>query len=338
MQRCFQLAKLGNGFVAPNPMVGSVLLYQDRIIGEGYHQKNGEAHAEVNCLNSVKTEDKHLISKSTLYVSLEPCSHYGKTPPCADLIIENKIPKVVISIEDNFHLVNGKGIEKLKNNKIEVITGILAKEGKDLLKHFIHFQQHKKPFITLKFAQTKDGFIGIKNEEILISNTLTKRYVHQLRAEHQGILVGKNTVITDNPSLTVRHWKGKNPTRIIIGNENEFLKELNIFNDEAETFFLSKNDNNKLEIDEILNKISSKNIISVLVEGGASILQQFISANAWNETHIITSKNEMCKISNTNNPSNYIKAPVITGFEIDNFTLEDDTISILKNPNAQFNT
>lgn len=330
MQRCFQLAKLGNGFVEPNPMVGAVLVYQDRIIGEGYHQKYGEAHAEVNCINSVKNEDKHLIYQSTIYVSLEPCSHFGKTPPCSDLIIENKIPKVVISIEDNFHLVNGKGIEKLKANNIKVITGILENEGKELLKHFLYFQQYKKPFITLKYAQTNDGYIGIKDEEISISNSLAKRYVHQLRASHQGILVGKNTVIVDNPSLTVRHWNGKNPVRIIIGNENEFSKDLNIFNDEAETIFLSNNDNSKLKINEILNKIASKNIISVLVEGGANILQQFIDANAWNEAHIITSKNKMSEISKNNNSSTYIKAPVITGILQENSILNNNTVSILK--------
>lgn len=330
MQRCFQSAKLGNGFVEPNPMVGAVLVYQDRIIGEGYHQLFGEAHAEVNCINSVKNEDKHLISKSTLYVSLEPCSHYGKTPPCSDLIIENKIPKVVISIEDNFHLVNGKGIEKLRKNNIEVITGILENEGKELLKHFLYFQEHKKPFITLKYAQTNDGYIGIKDEEISISNPLAKKYVHRLRAEHQGILVGKNTVIADNPSLTLRHWNGKNPIRIIIGNENEFSKDMNIFSDEAETIFLSNNDNSKLNLDEILKKIASKNIISVLVEGGANILQQFIDANAWNETHIITSKNKMSEILKNNNSSTYIKAPVITGILQENITFNNNTVSILK--------
>ena len=185
MRRCIQLALLGKGYVAPNPLVGAVLVYDGIIIGEGYHEVYGQAHAEVNCINSVKDEDKHLIAKSTLYVSLEPCAHYGKTPPCADLIIKNNIPKVVISVQDNFHLVNGKGIERLEQNNIEVITGVLEDEGKELIKHFLFFQQYKRPFITIKFAQSKDRFIGIRNQEIAISNELSKRYVHQLRAEHQ---------------------------------------------------------------------------------------------------------------------------------------------------------
>ena len=164
MRRCFELAKHGNSFVAPNPMVGAVLVYNDRIIGEGFHAQFGAAHAEVNCLNSVVPEQQHLIAHSTLYVSLEPCSHFGKTPPCVDLIIQHKIPKVVIAVLDKFDLVNGKGIEKLIENNIEVITGILEIEGEELLKHFLSFQHKKRPYITLKFAQTKDGFIGIKKE------------------------------------------------------------------------------------------------------------------------------------------------------------------------------
>lgn len=164
MRRCFQLAKQGESYVAPNPMVGAVLVYKDRIIGEGFHAKYGEAHAEVNCINTVKEEDKQFITQSTLYVSLEPCAHFGKTPPCADLIIKHKIPKVVIAVQDNFDAVNGKGIQRLKENNIEVISGILEHEGKELIKHFLYFHQYKRPFITLKFAQTKDGFIGIKTK------------------------------------------------------------------------------------------------------------------------------------------------------------------------------
>ena len=289
MRRCFQLAKLGESYVAPNPMVGAVLVYNDRIIGEGFHAKYGEAHAEVNCINSVKEEDKELIAKSTLYVSLEPCAHFGKTPPCADLIIQYKIPKVVIAVQDNFDAVNGKGIQRLRENNVEVVTGILEDEGKELIKHFIYFHQYNKPFITLKFAQTKDGFLGIKNEEIKISNDLSKRYVHRLRAEHQAILVGKNTVLTDNPKLNVRHWQGENPIRIVLGNENEIPENYNIFNNEVATFFFHSIDHQPSTINTILHQLYQKNIISVLVEGGANVLQQFIDANAWNEAVVITS-------------------------------------------------
>lgn len=330
MRRCFQLAKLGDGFVAPNPMVGAVLVYEDQIIGEGFHQLYGEAHAEVNCMNSVKDTDKHLISKSTLYVSLEPCAHFGKTPPCANLIIQHKIPKVVISVEDNFHLVNGKGIQRLRDNNVEVITGILEEEGKDLLKHFLYFHQHQKPYITLKFAQTKDGFIGLNGTEIAISNQLSKRYVHKLRAQHQGILVGKNTVLTDNPQLTSRHWCGRNPRRIILGKEADFPKDYHIFNNEAETIFLSEVNSKQYTVSSILEQLYQKNIISVLVEGGANTLQQFIDANIWDEAHIITSDKNLIQYV-TFNIQHPIKSPIITGIQQDYFSLENNNILIIKN-------
>jgi diaminohydroxyphosphoribosylaminopyrimidine deaminase/5-amino-6-(5-phosphoribosylamino)uracil reductase len=334
MKRCFQLAKLGNSYVAPNPMVGAVLVYNDEIIGEGYHERFGEAHAEVNCIQSVKEEHKNLINQSTLYVSLEPCSHFGKTPPCADLIIQYKIPKVVISVTDNFHLVKGNGIQRLKDNGVEVITGILEKEGKELIRHFLYFHQNQKPYITLKFAQTKDEFIGIQDKEVAVSNELSKKYVHQLRASHQGILVGKNTVLNDNPDLTVRLCEGKNPIRIILGNEYNFPKDYNIFNAEAETIFLSTAENNKhYSLDNILIELYKRNIISVLVEGGTNTLQQFIDANMWNEAHIITAEHEMSALVNNKN-SKRIKAPVINGTLTESITLQDNIIQILKNPNA----
>lgn len=333
MRRCFQLAKLGESYVAPNPMVGAVLVYQDRIIGEGFHAKYGEAHAEVNCINSVNEEDKLLISKSTLYVSLEPCAHFGKTPPCADLIIKYKIPKVVISVVDNFDAVNGKGIQRLKENNVEVITGVLEEEGKELIKHFLYFHQTKMPFVTLKFAQTKDGFLGIKNEELKISNNLSKRYVHHLRAEHQAILVGKKTVITDNPKLNVRHWNGKNPIRIVLGNEDGIPDDYHVFNDDAETNFLSILDNERwLSIGEVLQEIASQHIISVLVEGGANVLQQFIDSNLWNEVFVITSTENLMQ-NRKNEMQKFIKAPIITGVLKQEIQLENNTIQLLKNPN-----
>ena len=315
-------------------MVGAILVHNDEIIGEGYHQRYGDAHAEVNCIQSVKEENKQLISQSTLYVSLEPCSHFGKTPPCADLIIQYKIPKVVISVTDNFHLVKGNGIQRLKDNGIEVITGILEKEGKELIRHFLYFHQNQKPYITLKFAQTKDGFIGIQDKEVAVSNELSKKYVHQLRASHQGILVGKNTVLTDNPDLTVRLCAGKNPIRIILGNENEFPKDYNIFNKEAETVFLSKEEKDKqYSAERILENLYKHNIISVLVEGGANTLQQFIDANAWNEAHIVSSEHEMSQLVNSNNLK-LIKAPLIKGTLTESIALQNNNIQILKNPNA----
>lgn len=330
MRRCFQLAKQGESYVAPNPMVGAVLVYKDRIIGEGFHAKYGEAHAEVNCINTVKEEDKQFITQSTLYVSLEPCAHFGKTPPCADLIIKHKIPKVVIAVQDNFDAVNGKGIQRLKENNIEVISGILEHEGKELIKHFLYFHQYKRPFITLKFAQTKDGFIGIKNEELKISNDLSKRYAHQLRAAHQAILVGKTTVITDDPKLDVRHWQGKNPIRIVLGSEDGIPNDYFILNDNTETFFLSSKNDKRLNVKEILQQMAAKNIISVLVEGGANVLQQFIDSNLWNEAHIITSDKNISELTSTSNEHS-IKAPIITGCLKQQIKLENNKIQIFIN-------
>lgn len=334
MRRCFELAKLGNGFVAPNPMVGAVLVYEDKIIGEGYHQRYGEAHAEVNCINSVALENKLLIPFSTLYVNLEPCAHHGKTPPCTALILEQKIKKVIIANEDNFSLVNGKGIEKLRKNGIEVICNILAEEGKALNKKFFYFHQHKLPYITLKFAQTADKYLGIQQQEIKITNALSQRYVHQLRAENQAILVGKNTILADNPRLDVRLVNGNNPIRIVLGNEENIPKDFNIFNSEIETFFLFENEHKKMEIEKIVQQIASKNIISVLVEGGADVLQQFIDANYWNEAHILTNSRNLESISQEKNEHKYIKAPTITGIPTSTLNLKDDFIQVLKNPNA----
>lgn len=333
MQRCLQLAQLGNGFVAPNPMVGAVLVYNNVIIGEGYHAKYGEAHAEVNCINAVKREDKHLIEKATLYVSLEPCAHYGKTPPCVDLIIKNKIPTVVIANMDTFEKVNGAGIQKLKNYNIEVITSVLEDEGKQLNKHFFYAQQHKQPYITLKFAQSNDGFIGVQGKEISISNEATKRYTHLLRSQHQSILVGKNTVLTDNPQLNIRYANGKNPIRIVLGKANDYPNDFYIFNEDAETIFLLNNVLKKITIEDICKQLYLQNIHSVLVEGGAKTLQQFIDSNLWNEAHIITSNNAIGKLYAT---EKLIKAPIITGNLEQQLSLENNLISIYNNSNDIF--
>lgn len=332
MRRCFQLARLGESYVAPNPMVGAVLVHEGTIIGEGYHRRFGETHAEVNCLNSVSTVHRHLISKSTLYVSLEPCTHFGKTPPCSDLIIQHKIPKVVISIQDAFDAINGKGIERMKAHGIEVITGILETEGKELLKHFFCFHQQHRPFVTLKFAQTSDNSLGINGKEILISNALSKRYVHHLRAQHQGILVGKNTVLTDNPELTVRYWNGKNPIRIVLGNKTAIPSGYHIYSKENNNIFLSKG-NEKISISYILEELYKHQIISVLVEGGASVLQQFIDSNLWDEAHIITNERTLQQII-TAQSNQIIKAPAIKGETVSTLQFENDHIQILKNLHA----
>ena len=311
MQRCLQLAKQGAGFVAPNPMVGAVLVYENRIIGEGYHKRYVEAHAEVNCIASVKDADKAFIQKSTLYVSLEPCAHYGKTPPCSDLIIKHKIPIVVIGCSDPFKEVDGKGIEKLKAAGVEVLTGILETECKDLNKRFFTFQIKKRPYIILKWAQTANKKIAANNNKrLVISNELTNRFVHKWRNEEAAILVGTNTVILDNPELTNRLWSGKNPVRLVIDKDLKLTENSRIFNNEAPTivfnFYKSaiqfesaltnqvyyfKVEKNESLVQQILNCCYKLNLQSILVEGGAKLLQSFIDKRFYDEIRIITNEN-----------------------------------------------
>ncbi len=301
MSRCLQLARLAAGSVAPNPMVGAVLVYDDIIIGEGYHKKYGEAHAEVNCINSVKEENKLLIEKSTMYVSLEPCSHFGKTPPCSNLIIQQKIKKVVIGCRDIYEEVDGKGIEALRNAGVEVVTGVLENESKNLNKRFFTFHTQKRPYIILKWAQSANGKIGSKNNErILISNDYSNRLVHKWRNEEAAILVGKKTALKDDPSLTTRLWKGKNPVRIVIDSNLELPASSKVFNAEAKTivYNLTKNSSEKnieyIKIQEVnflagmLSSLYENEIQSLLVEGGAKTLQSFIDQNLWDGARVIT--------------------------------------------------
>lgn len=321
MSRCIQLAGMGAGNVAPNPMVGAVLVYEDRIIGEGYHKKYGEAHAEVNCINSVEEKDKSLIEKSTIYVSLEPCSHYGKTPPCADLIIKNNIPKVIIGTKDIYKEVAGAGIEKLKNAGIEVVTGVLENECIDLNKRFFTFHQKQRPYIILKWAQSANGKIGSNNgERIFISNDYSNLLVHKWRSEETAILVGTNTALKDNPSLTTRLWKGKNPVRIVIDKNLKLPHELKIFSKAANTIIFNSLKNtieetveyikleNKNFLEEMLSALYKLNIQSVLVEGGAKTLQSFIDAGLWDETRVITNEEMIIESG--------IDAPEIKSFKL----------------------
>jgi diaminohydroxyphosphoribosylaminopyrimidine deaminase / 5-amino-6-(5-phosphoribosylamino)uracil reductase len=303
MQRCIAIAQLGAGNVAPNPLVGAVLVYEGNIIGEGYHQKYGEAHAEVNCINSVAEENVSLIAKSILYVSLEPCAHFGKTPPCVDLILKYNIPHVVIGCRDSFEKVNGKGIEKLKAAGVKVEFGILEKECRILNKIFFTFQEKKRPYIILKWAQTNDGFIAAEDgAPIKISNDFANKRIHKLRAETAAILVGKNTALKDNPSLTTRLWEGKNPVRIIIDTNLELKNNFNVFNDEAPTIIINKKKHEtvgniifykiaegKAVTEGIIECLYEQQLNAVIIEGGATTLQYFIDANLWDEAIIITS-------------------------------------------------
>lgn len=287
-------------------MVGSVIVFNNKIIGEGYTSKYGGNHAEVNAINSVA--DKSLLKESTLYVTLEPCSHFGKTPPCSDLIIKNKIPNVVIGCVDDNKKVAGKGIHSLRKNGINVIVGVLENECKNHHKRFFTFHNKQRPYIILKWAKTADGFIApeTKNEQkpVWITNAYSRQLVHKWRAEEQAILVGTNTVIQDNPSLTVRDWTGQNPTRVVIDKDLKLAKQSNIFNDEAETIVISSKTENRRPnttscnlkfIDwnlktsiakQICNLLYNCEINSVIIEGGAKTLQTFIDENLWDEARV----------------------------------------------------
>jgi diaminohydroxyphosphoribosylaminopyrimidine deaminase / 5-amino-6-(5-phosphoribosylamino)uracil reductase len=301
MYRCLELARLGAGNVAPNPMVGAVLVHNDRIIAEGYHQHFGEAHAEVNCIKNVTEGNKHLISQSTLYVSLEPCAHYGITPPCADMIIQHRIPKVVVGTRDPFKAVDGKGIEKLLSSGIDVVQNVLQNECAALNKRFFVFHQQQRPFIILKWAETADGKIGSGTaDRLLISNELTKRLVHKWRSEESSILIGTNTALEDDPSLNVRTWKGKDPVRLIIDKQLRLPHALKIFDRSQPTIIFNTIKHKEQEqltyykinaddlVGQLLKSCYDLKIQSILVEGGATLLQSFIDANIWDEARIIT--------------------------------------------------
>lgn len=306
MQRCLQLAKKGRGMVAPNPMVGAVLVYNDEIIGEGYHQYFGGAHAEVNCLQSVKEQQRQFINKSTLYVSLEPCCFSGKTPACTNLIMENKISEVVIACRDPNAKVNGAGIEILKKQGIKLLVGILEKEAKALNNWFFTFQTKKRPYIILKWAQTANFKIALPNYKPLqISNAFTNRLVHKWRSEIPAILVGAHTVVSDNPKLTNRYWPGNSPVRIVIDAQLKLNKAANIFAKTEKGFIFNfikeeVQDNLiyvKLQdaalLPQLLNSLYKFSIEAVLVEGGTKTLQSFLDAGLWDEARIITNRTKI---------------------------------------------
>ena len=301
MQRCIDIAKRGIRAVAPNPMVGCVLVVEGKIIGEGYHERYGEAHAEVNAINNVSNQN--LLKNATLYVSLEPCSHTGKTPPCCDLLIQKGIKKVIVGTKDPNPLVGGKGIEKLKNSGIEVSEGILKDQCLELNKRFFTFHEKQRPYVILKWAQTLDGFldqIRKDGEQKInwISEPETKTLVHKWRSEEQSILVGRNTITNDNPSLTVRDYGGMNPIRLVIDSQLQISGNLNIFSKDAPTIVFNrvkdKKENNvewikikETSTNSILKELYRRGIQSVFVEGGSRTLQYFIIDNLWDEARVI---------------------------------------------------
>ncbi|WP_040253687.1 bifunctional diaminohydroxyphosphoribosylaminopyrimidine deaminase/5-amino-6-(5-phosphoribosylamino)uracil reductase RibD [Psychroserpens mesophilus] len=316
----------GLGITAPNPMVGAVIVHNDKIIGEGYTSAYGGNHAEVNAIHSVK--NKALLKQATLYVTLEPCSHFGKTPPCSDLIIKHQIPNVVIGCIDDNPEVSGKGIAKLKASGCNVTVGILEAECKSHHKRFFTFHNKKRPYIILKWAETSDGFIAPatkdKKEPVWITNTFSRQLVHKWRAEEQAILVGTNTVLEDNPSLTVRDWSGKHPIRVVIDKTNALPKNYSVFDNKSETLIISENEVNfnKPLAQEICHFLHSKNITSVIVEGGLKTLQSFIDENLWDEARIFTGTSKF---------ATGIKAPNFTGKLLSEVSIIDDTLTYYKN-------
>lgn len=296
MYRALQLAKTGLANAMPNPSVGAVIVYKDTIIGEGYTSSFGGSHAEVNAINAVKNQE--LLKESTLYVSLEPCSHFGKTPPCANLIVEKKIKKVVIGCVDPFAKVSGKGIQILKENGIEVITGVLEEECQESHKRFFTFHLQKRPYIILKWAQSADGFIApiSKNETkpVWLSNVYSRQLTHKWRSEEMAILVGKQTVLDDNPSLTTRDWKGKNPVRLFIDARNEIDNSFQVLNNESKTYRFTKNKKYENDviipfentIQEICDFCYQNNLQSIIIEGGLQTLQSFIDLGVWDEARV----------------------------------------------------
>jgi diaminohydroxyphosphoribosylaminopyrimidine deaminase / 5-amino-6-(5-phosphoribosylamino)uracil reductase len=286
MLRALQLAEIGRGTVSPNPMVGCVIVHNDVIIGEGWHKKYGDWHAEVNAVNSVK--DKTLLAEATAYVTLEPCSHFGKTPPCADLLVNHQLKKVVICNNDPFLLVAGKGIQKLLDAGIEVVTGVLEEKGRQLNARFFTVVEKNRPYIILKWAETADCFIaGEDFEQIKISNALSHRLSHKWRSEEDAIMVGTNTALHDNPRLNVREWTGRNPVRIVIDRNKRLPKDLHLFDDSVKTLILS----DPFSWEEY----QKEKLQSIIIEGGTQLLQSFIEAELFDEIRVFRSQKQLKK-------------------------------------------
>lgn len=332
MQRGLELAVLGAGRVSPNPMVGSVIVHCNRIIGEGWHQRYGGPHAEVNAVNNVS--DKTLLKKSTVYVTLEPCSHFGKTPPCSDMLIEHAVKKVVVANLDTNPVVKGGGLHKLRAAGIEVVSGILDKKGRELNKRFFTFVEKKRPYIILKWAETGDGFIARKNfDSKWISDEFSRQLVHKMRAHEDAVLVGMRTAQLDNPQLSVRDWTGRNPIRIVIDRFLRLDEKLHVFDGTQNTlvYNILKHEEFKkfslIRLDEenflthLVHDLYKRNIQSVIVEGGAQTLQAFISAGLWDEACVFVS------------PENFqdgLKAPSIAGVVESHVRIQKDWLRILK--------
>lgn len=342
MRRCFELAQKGQGSVAPNPMVGAVLVHEGRIIGEGWHKQYGTAHAEVNCINAVKPEDEHLLSQSTMYVNLEPCAHQGKTPPCAILLKDKKIKEVVVCNDDPFEAVNGRGLQILKDAGIKTTLHLLQADGLWLNRRFFCFHTHKRPYIILKWAQTTQGFFAPANgSRLQMSNKHSQQLVHIWRTEEAAILVGTNTAIADNPQLTARLWQGKQPTRVLIDRQLKTPLSHHLFDEAAPTYVMNeivaKEEGNlkfiKLNfsiniLPQLMDVLHKTNVQSLIVEGGAKLLQSFIDADLWDEARIFFTPVIL---------QEGMKAPVLhNGALIKSIKLKTDCAKVFKNSSSPY--
>lgn len=330
MQRATELAKLGIGYVSPNPRVGCVIVHDSKIIGEGWHRKFGEPHAEVNAIASV--EDKSALKECTVYVNLEPCSHFGKTPPCADLLIEHQVKKVVIANLDTNPLVAGNGVKKLTMSGAEVVVGVLEKVGRELNKRFFTHVEKQRPYTILKWAQTADGFIAQKNlESKWISSDLSRQLVHQWRSEEDAVLIGTKTASHDNPFLTVRDWSGRNPVRVVIDRFLRLNNHLHVFDKKVETicYNVLKHEEHKnlifVRLDEdnflpeLVGDLYKRKIQSVIVEGGSQTLRHFIEAKIWDEARVFISSRTF---------RDGIPAPDFRGSLVDERSIDKDTLQV----------
>jgi diaminohydroxyphosphoribosylaminopyrimidine deaminase/5-amino-6-(5-phosphoribosylamino)uracil reductase len=342
MERCLELAKLGAGRVAPNPMVGAVLVHDDRIIGEGYHQEYGRAHAEVNCVNSVAPQDQHLINKATIYVSLEPCAHFGKTPPCTELITSHHIPAVVVGCRDPFELVNGKGIEKLERAGVKVVCGVLEEKCKEVNKRFFTFHTQGRPYVILKWAESKNHKIANADfSRVLISNPFSNRWVHKWRSQEPAIMVGTNTALQDNPALNTRHWTGPDPVRIVVDMNLRLPGTLQIFDKKQKTIIFNglkhqangnviyhKIDPQPSFVEAVLQACYQMNIQSLLVEGGNILAESFINEGLWDEARVIESTEVLIQ--------NGMRAPLLSNQElIFSDKMESDLLYFYRNKAAK---
>ena len=337
MQRALELAELGRVSVSPNPMVGCVVVHNDMIIGEGWHRKYGESHAEVNAISIV--EDKSLLEECTVYVTLEPCSHYGKTPPCSDLLIEKKVKKVIVATQDSNPLVGGKGIAKLKETGIEVELGLMKEEASKLNRRFFTAINKKRPYIILKWAQTHDAFIAREDyDSKWISNDYSRKLVHKWRTEEDAIMVGTNTARYDNPQLNARQWQGKNPVRIVLDKNLSLNQDLNLFDGSQPTlcYNLLKSEKNGVDyiqireetvLQQIMDDLNDRHIQSIIVEGGAHLLNSFIEKNLWDEARIFTAPVTFGK---------GINAPNVTGKVQSVEFIDQDELKIIINEQNQF--